>query len=231
MCSISVCIPAYNEESTLESAVEQMESVLKSLGCEYEMIVCDDASRDGTGGVLRGLAAQNRRLRPIFHEVNRGVFATFEELYAAATKEAVFLLPADLEWPPETLAALLPRFAEADMVIAARVERHDGPWRALISRLFNMLPRLAFGIRISDAGAVKLVRRDIIRRVKIISRSPFSEAERIIRAVRLGYRLKIVSTVTRKRHAGVSHSVRLRILLDSLADFFRVWWDIRVRGN
>jgi glycosyltransferase involved in cell wall biosynthesis len=228
MPSISVCIPAYNEESTLESAIAQVESVLVRLQCDYEIIVCDDASLDGTGEVLRRLAKQNSHLRPIFHEVNQGIYETFEELYVAATKEAVFLLPADLEWPPETLATLVNYLDEGDIIVAARIRKYYGVSRSLISYIFNFIPWLLFGIRTYDAGAVKLVRTEVIRKVPIISKSPFSEAERIIRAVRAGYRLKIVPTVTRQRAAGVSHGVRVKVLLVALADFLRVWWDIRI---
>lgn len=231
MCSVSVCIPAYNEESTLAFAVGQVEPVVVRLGCDYEIIVCDDASADGTGDVLRKLAAQNPRLRPIFHRTNQGIYATFEELYAAATKEAVFLLPADMEWPAETLSSLMPRLDEADIVIAIRVNKHYGTFRALVSFLFNLIPLVFFGVKTSDAGAVKLVRTEIIRQIPIISRSPFSEAERIIRAVRAGRRLEMIPTVTKKRATGISHGVSRKMLLASAADFFRVWWDIRIRGN
>jgi hypothetical protein len=88
-----------------------------------------------------------------------------------------------------------------------------------------------FGVETRDAGAVKLVRREIIEKVRIISRSPFSEAERLIRATRLSYRVKSIPTVTRKREAGVSHGVRFSVLIDAASDVCRVWWDIRIRGR
>ncbi len=101
--SISVCIPCFNEEATIESAVAQMEAVLDKVRCDYEIIVCDDASSDGTGAIIRRMVLKDPRLRPIIHQKNQGIRATFEELYQSATKDAVFLIPSDLEWPPEIL--------------------------------------------------------------------------------------------------------------------------------
>lgn len=231
LIGISVCIPAYNEEATIESAVTQIEAVLRKMPCDYEIIICDDASADHTGEIIRKLSLQNPRLRPIFHEKNQGIRATFEELYAAATKDAVFLLPSDLEWPPEILPSLIEHFAEADIVIASRINKNYGIARTMVSSIFNLIPWMLFGVKINDAGAVKLVRREIIHSMRIISQSPFSEAERIIRAVRAGYRLESVPTVTRRRAAGVSHGVRLKVLFAAASDVLRVWWDIRILGH
>ena len=229
--SVSVCIPSFNEEATIEPAVTRMHALLEGLACDYEIIVCDDASSDGTAAIIRRLAAVHPRLRPIFHEKNRGIRATFEELYAAAEREAVFLIPSDLEWPPETLLTLIGPLDEADIVIATRIEKNYGVFRSLISSLFNMVPLILFGVKTDDAGAVKLVRRDVFRDMPILSRSPFSEAERIIRAVRRGYRVRSVPTLTHKRSSGVSHGVHWKVLGAAVWDVGRVWWDIRIRGR
>ncbi|MCE0522826.1 MAG: glycosyltransferase family 2 protein [Methylacidiphilales bacterium] len=229
--SLSVCIPSYNEEATIESAVAQIEAVLDKLPGDYEILVCDDGSSDRSGEIIRRMAAADPRLRPIFHPTNKGIRATFEELYASATKEAVFLIPSDLEWPPEILPVLIASFGEADIVIAGRTNKNYGPFRSLVSHIFNLVPLALFGVRTNDAGAVKLVRREIIERVNILSSSPFSEAERIVRAVRLGYRVKLVPTVTRQRRAGISHGVRLKVLIEAVSDVCRVWWDIRILGH
>jgi glycosyltransferase involved in cell wall biosynthesis len=229
--SISVCIPSYNEEATIESAVAQIEVVLDKLQCDYEILICDDASSDRTGEFIRRMTSKNPHLRPIFHQENKGIRATFEELYESATKDAVFLIPSDLEWPPETLLSLVASFGEADIVIASRINKNYGIFRSFISHIFNLTPLMLFGVKTNDAGAVKLVRRKIIQRIQIISRSPFSEAERLIRAARLGYRVRSIPTVTQKRRSGVSHGIRLGVLVTAISDVCRVWWDIRILGH
>ena len=229
--SVSICVPAFNEEATIAAGLLQIEELADGLGCSYEMIICDDASTDRTGSILRDMVRDRPQWRLISHERNRGIRATFEELYAAARMDLVFLIPSDLEWPANTLSRLLPLITDSDMVIAARIDKHYGFRRAFVSDAFNLVARFLFSVRTSDAGAVKLVRREVIQKIKVISQSPFSEAERIIRAVRSGYRLKIVMIETQRRPAGVSHGVSLKVLALAFGDVMRVWFDLNFRAS
>src|SRR5581483_10171383 len=122
---------------------------------------------------------------------------------------------------------LLPVAREADIVIATRREKHYGVVRAIVSWGFNAIPRQLFGVPMRDAGAVKLVRREIIARFELVSRSPFSEAERLIRAARAGYRIVERPTATRPREQGRSRGVSRRLVGEALRDVARVWKALR----
>ncbi len=92
---------------------------------------------------------------------------------------------------------------------------------------FNLVPRLLFGVATRDAGAVKLVRREIIDRFTLVSRSPFSEAERLVRAARAGYRITEHPTATKPRERGRSRGASRRLVLEALGDVWRVWRALR----
>jgi hypothetical protein len=96
-----------------------------------------------------------------------------------------------------------------------------------VSSGFNLLPWILFGVRTEDAGAVKLVRREIIEKCPIVSRSPFSEAERLIRASRAGYRITFRPVTTAPRRSGRSRGVSATLVIDSLKDVARVWRALR----
>ena len=99
-------------------------------------------------------------------------------------------------------------------------------FRRLVSVLYNAVPRWLFGVETYDAGAVKLVRAEIIRHLPVISRSPFTEAERLIRAARAGYRITAVPVETRPRETGVATGAKLGVLAAAAWDVPRVWLDV-----
>jgi dolichol-phosphate mannosyltransferase len=226
-CSVSVCFPAYNEHRTVEAVLREADELLRGSSLEYEILVCDDGSNDGTEMVLGRLAAEIPGMRLIRHEKNLGIRATFEHLYSEARKDFVFLNSTDQQWQTSVLFDLLPLVREWDIAIASRIDKHYGWTRALVSWVFNGIPRWLFGVMTYDAGAVKLVRREIIGRFDLVSRSPFSEAERLIRAARFGYRIADHPVRTRPRLAGKSTGVQFSSVAQALADVCRVWWALR----
>src|SRR5262249_7971188 len=150
-----------NEEATIEEVLTEAALMLYSSGLEYEMLVCDDGSTDRTLDKVRSV---ERRfpIRLLVHEKNLGIRATFEELYGASTKDFVFLNSTDRQWDSAVLFEMLPHVEDFDVVIASRLEKNYGPARRLVSWAFNAIPRLLFGVKTYDAGAVKLVRREVI---------------------------------------------------------------------
>ena len=225
--SVSVCFPVYNEEQTLRAVVDDARAFLASSGIDYEILICDDGSTDATPAIIRDVAAADSAIRAWRHERNQGIVATFEELYAHATREFVFLNSTDEQWDTRILLELLPLTASADVVIATRRNKHYPLVRRVVSRVFNELPTLLFGVRTYDAGAVKLMRREIITRIALISRSPFSEAERLIRAARLGYRIASYPVDTRPRRTGKGSGTNWSLVRGSVRDLVRVWIALR----
>jgi glycosyltransferase involved in cell wall biosynthesis len=225
--SVSVCFPAYNEEATIRGVLDEAYELLAGSGLDYEILACDDGSSDATGRIIEEAAARLPRMRVIRHDRNQGIHATFEHLYAEASKEFVFLNSTDRQWETRVLFDMLPLTREFDVVLAARQQKHYGLRRAVVSWGFNVVPRLVFGVRTYDAGAVKLVRREIIQRFALVSRSPFSEAERLIRAARAGYRITELPTETSVRRSGRPRGVSRRLVFESLRDVPRVWLALR----
>ncbi|MBP6715617.1 MAG: glycosyltransferase family 2 protein [Acidobacteria bacterium] len=223
MPSISLLIPAYHERLTIEPLMERALAVLQSCTDDYELIVLDDASTDDTFAIMQRVQARHPGIIVRRHERNMGIAATFEELYQLASKEFVFLISGDGQFPPETLTRCLPLLAEHDIVICRRVSKHYTPYRHAVSWAYRWLPRLLFGVDLVDPGSVKVVRRTIYREVPVTSTSVFVEAERIIRAVRRGYRLTAVDMESQPRVGGQASGARLPVALAAARDLMRFW--------
>jgi glycosyltransferase involved in cell wall biosynthesis len=227
--SVSVCFPAYNEEATIECVLTEAHDLLSASGLDYEILVCDDGSVDRTGRIVETVAGHLSLMRVLHNPGNQGIRATFERLYRESSKDFVFLNSTDQQWETRVLFDLLPLTSEFDIVIATRNDKHYGLGRRLVSGVFNLIPVVLFGVRTYDAGAVKLVRREIIERFALVSRSPFSEAERLIRAARAGYRIAAYPVHVAERRTGRERGVSLRALIQALADVIRVWWLLRIK--
>src|SRR4029077_20160356 len=117
--SVSVCFPAYNEEATIEQVLNEAHQLLASSELDYEILVCDDGSRDRTGRIIDEVAARLPRIRPLRNPRNLGIGPTFERLYRESSKDLVFLNSTDQQWETRVLFDLLPRTSSLDIVIAA----------------------------------------------------------------------------------------------------------------
>lgn len=225
--SISVCFPAYNEEASVKEVLEEAHALLSGSGLDYEILVCDDGSADTTAEIIRKAASRIPHLRTLFHKHNQGIRATFEHLYSESSKEFVFLNSTDRQWKTEILFEMLPMTADWDIIIASRRNKHYSLARRFVSWAFNVVPRVLFRAETYDAGAVKLVRREIIERFEIVSQSPFNEAERLIRAARAGYRITQYPVEVSDRQIGIARGVSLSSVTEAAKDVFRVWLALR----
>ena len=131
--SVSVCFPAHNEEETVRPVLEEAHRLLSSSDLDYEILVCDDGSTDGTAAIIDDVQRSHPEMRVLRHRQNQGIFATFEELYAAAGKEWVFLNSTDGQWNTSVLFDLLRLTPSADIIIASRRGKHYGGPRRVIS--------------------------------------------------------------------------------------------------
>lgn len=198
---------------------QQTTQVLESLGSDYEIIICDDASLDGTKQIIKELVASSPKAKAIFHEHNRGIFFTFEELYQAASKEWVILFPGDGQWSPTLLPEAF-RQVEAgfDVVIAARQQKQYTWFRKINSWFFNQLVIWLYGVNLYDIGAVKLVRRQMIKDFSVDTQSAFSEAERLLKAHKAGYKIGVIWVGHIPRQQGKARGARLSYIVQAFKD-------------
>ena len=226
---LSVCFPAYNEAATIDDVLRETDDLLRAGGLPYEIIVCDDGSTDGTGAIAEEFARRAGHTRVLHHEKNLGIRATFEELYTEARGDVVVVNSVDGQWPMATVLGLVPLTSDSDIIIAGRRQKFYSWNRAFISWAYNLVPQVLFGLTTHDAGALKLYRREVLREIPVISLSPFSEAERLIRAARAGYRITVCPVDIKPRLAGRARGVSVRTVAQALVDVVRVWRDLHSR--
>jgi glycosyltransferase involved in cell wall biosynthesis len=224
---LSVVMPVYNEEAVIERVIREHLDLLSSLQDtidRWEILCLDDGSVDRTPEILEAMARHEPRIRVVRHPRNMGISVSLKDLYTLAVGTYVYVTGSDGQWPASNLTVLLKEQREsgADFVIGVRSNRREvySFKRQLVSNLFNLLPRMLFGVKTGDAGSNKLGRSEIFR-APIVSQSPFAEAERILRASLEGYRVSFAAIEFLPRTSGRTTGASWKHLLASLRDVLR----------
>lgn len=226
MPSLSLAIPAYNEEASIEGTVWMYLGALRRATNDFEIILLDDGSTDRSRTIIDRLAAEHPGIiRTVYHERNQGIACACKDVQLAAQKEFVLLLGADGQYAPSVISACLGLAEHCDLVLCKRKEKHYGFYRATISYLYRLLCHLCFGFDLQDPGGVKMVRRSLLDAIPIRSRSVFQEPERVIRAAWGGFRIGIVEVECNRRLAGKARGGNMRLVLSAFRDLCLLWWE------
>ncbi len=221
---LSIAMPVYNEEAAIEQVIRDHVAVLGRLGDvvpRWEIVCVDDGSKDTTPAILKRLQGEFPQLRVVRQE-NQGIYAAVTKAYQTTRGSHIFNTGSDGQWPAENLEIMLPKLLDgADLVMGVRTNRREVYTisRRFVSRCFNLLPRILFGVAIEDAGSIKIGVRKVFE-FPLKSRSVFFEAERIIVASRAGCRVDFVPIRFLTRSGGKATGASWKNIYRSVRDLF-----------
>lgn len=224
---VSVVIPVYNEQSTVEEVIRRVAAV--PLRIEREIIVADDGSCDGTGAILKRLEAEGA-IRVSTSPVNRGKGAAVRSALACASGDVILIQDADLELAPEEYPVLLRPLldGQADVVYGSRFAGRLAGIR-LITRLANKalvrLTNLLYGSRLTDMEtAYKVFRTSLVRRIRLDANGFEFEPEVTAKLLRLGCRIAEVPISYRPRTATEGKKIGWKDGVTAVACLLKYRW-------
>ncbi len=158
---LSIVIPIYNERENLVPLEEKLNETLAKLNLDYEIILVDDGSQDGSGELILKLQKHNPHLRLIRFTANFGQSAAFMAGFRAAIGRTIITMDADLQNDPADIPLLLEKIGEFDVVCGWRHERND-PWiKKVSSKIANAVRNRLSQETIADTGcSLKAFRRE-----------------------------------------------------------------------
>src|SRR5919108_317279 len=229
---ISVVIPVYNEAQIVREAAEELARKLEALGWDFEIVLAENGSRDGTPDVLRQLAQRDGRVR-WFHEEKPDYGRALKRGILESRGRVVICDEIDL-CDVAFYQRALPLIAEgADLVIGSKAMRganDERPWiRRVATRTITVLLRLTTGFRGTDTHGLKAFvreRLEPVTRACVVDRDLFA-SEFVIRAQRAGRDVREIPIALReKRPPSIQLLRRVPRVLKGL---FQLGWTIRVR--
>jgi glycosyltransferase involved in cell wall biosynthesis len=222
MSSLSIVLPAYNEEANVASAVEQVSAVAQQLGIEYEIILVNDGSADRTGEIGRELMQRVPHFQLVEHYPNRGYGGSLKAGFAAATKDLIAFVPADNQFDFGEIHLLLDALDGADIVSGYRAKREDHFVRKLNALGWNTLVRVLFGYLCHDIDCgFKLFRREVLDRVTIISDGAMIDTELLAGARARGFRIAEVPVTHLPRVGGEATGANFKVIAKAFRDLAR----------
>ncbi|MFZ1269063.1 MAG: glycosyltransferase family 2 protein [Anaerolineae bacterium] len=215
----SVVLPVFNERESLAELHRRLSSVMIALAEPYEIIYVDDGSRDGSGDLLAAIQQNDAQVRVLHLSRNFGHQAAISAGLDHASGDAVIVLDADLQDPPEVLPALLAQWRLGfDVVYAVRRERKENLFKRSAYDIFYRLLRQVANVEIPlDAGDFCVLDRRV---ADVLRKMP--ERNRFMRGIRswIGFRQIGVPYNRAARFAGQPKYSLLKLLRLAFDGFF-----------
>ena len=222
---ISVVIPMYNEEDNIRLCLSLVQKVLTRVTDDYEIVVVNDASTDKSPAIVKELATINGKIRLLNHSVNKKLGGTLKTGFAAAQKDVIIYMDADLPFDMEEVvrAVRIMHERHADVISVYRYSRRgEGLRRMIYSYVYNFIIRVLFGVPIKDVNfSFKIFKKEIFRSFSLLSSGSFIDAELLIMCSRKGYTIAQFGTDYFPRRRGTSRLSSVPVILKIIYEMIR----------
>lgn len=218
---ISIVVPCFNEEEVLPILIERLGAVAPTWGADYEIICVDDGSRDRTWPLLQAQCQRDAHWRALSFARNFGHQTAVSAGLHFATGDAVVVIDADLQDPPEAVALLLAQWrAGFEVVFAQRKKRQDPLVKRILAwGFYRLLQKMTPLPMAQDAGDFCLLDRKVVAVIRALP-----ERSRYLRGLRTwcGFRQTAVEFDRGERAAGVpqyTFKKSFKLAMDGLFSF------------
>jgi glycosyltransferase involved in cell wall biosynthesis len=219
--SISIVLPAYNEEAVIGATLKEVLNVMREWGEDFEVIVVNDGSTDRTGVIVAAIMEVEPRVRLVTHEHNVGYGAALVSGFAAATKELTFFMDADGQFDIRDLQTFFLFIDRYDAVIGYRIDRQDSWMRKLNAWGWKLLIGLVLDVHVRDVDcAFKLLHTDFLHQHSLQTRGAMINAELLYTLQQAGGTYKELSVHHLPRQAGRATGAKLSVILRAFRELF-----------
>lgn len=226
--SLTVVIPAYNEEENIEWVLKNTLKSLPEYFSDYEVILVDDGSKDKTGEIADRMARENGHIR-VIHQPNGGYSKAMLTGIMAAQKDFIAYMPADGQFLVEDMRHCFEQLDGNDLLLGYRGSRPDYTFfRIILSYGYLLLLLLLFGIRWIDIGWVFIWRAEKVQKLKLKGLGGiFILTETVVRFQRAGYKISEAPSYYRPRRFGEIKNATFKVVRGTFMSAIKLWWGLK----
>jgi len=225
---ISLVLPCHNEKENIKQVVEEAKKTLSEIAENFEIIIVDDGSTDGTFELAKNLAQTNPHIKLIKHKKNLGYGSALISGFNSAKFRWIFFTDADQQFKISELEKFIAELEKSPMVIGFREKRSDPLHRRLLGNIFSFLIRKIFGISAKDVNcAFKIFDRKVIENKKLISPGALINTELLCLAKMQGIEPVQIPVSHFPRKKGRQSGAQPKVILRAGWEVIRLYFHLR----
>lgn len=225
--SLTVIVPAFNEENNIVSAIDSVKETLNGFVDDWEIIVIDDGSTDNTRLIAQTQAQQNTRISVVSNEKNMGFGYAFRRGLTLAQKSYISVFPGDNDMSSQILRDLVNAMVDEDIVITYIAKTTNrSVFRRFTSRCFVLMMNSLFGLKLKYYNGPFLCKLETIRSVNLKSYGLAMVAELIVRLLKSGHTYKEIGLDHTGRKNEKSKAFTLKSIISVIRTIFVLIKDI-----
>jgi dolichol-phosphate mannosyltransferase len=230
--SLTVIVPAYNEEGNLRGTIESIVPLLEREFGDYEILIFNDFSADQTGKIADELASGNKKIKVIHNPRNMGLGFNYKKGVEMASKDYVIMIPGDNEITNESFEIMFKNLGAKDIVIPHTVNTEIRPLgRQALSKGFTTLMNLISGLNIKYYNGTVIHKRSIIQSIGIETDSFAYQSEALIKLIKSGKTYIETPMYLKERGYGKSKALRLKNVVRVLKSMGKIFYEVRIKGG
>jgi glycosyltransferase involved in cell wall biosynthesis len=228
--SFSLIVPVYNEVALIMPSLTRVNEFMSSWGVDYEIIVIESGSTDGSGSMCDEAARMWPRIRVVHESTRAGYGSALRLGIANATRAFAWIVTLDVPFALESIFIALPLLDSHDCVLSYRSEDPRTAGRRLQSAVYNLSLHVLLGIRARHINsAFKVLRVSVLQKIPLASMGWFIDAELLYRLQQRGVRCAEIPVPLIDRSAGTS-TIGITTWLGVAREIVWFWLQVRVRG-
>ncbi len=227
--SISIMFPLYKDRRTVKKMIFKSNKLLKKLKKKSEIVIVDDGCPEKSGTYAKLLSQQISNTKVIFHKKNLGYGAAIKTGLKRCKHEWIFQTDGDAEYDVNDLLKLIKKADKSDLVITYRFKKKYNTSRIIISWIYNAILRVLFHTQYRDISTgSRLIKKSILKKINLISNSPFLGAELAIKSKYKGFKVSEVGIHTYPRTFGTGSSVSLKNIFLTIKEMLKLFVNIKI---